>query len=56
MAIDTGFEEETMRVAAIWWTQLRDPEPSVDLLERWNAWIAADPGNAQAFAQLNALG
>jgi transmembrane sensor len=56
MAIDTGFEEETMRVAAIWWTQLRDPEPSVDLLERWNAWIAADPSNAQAFAQLNALG
>ena len=56
MAIDTGLEEETMRVAAIWWTQLRDPEPSVDLLERWNAWIAADPGNAQAFAQLNALG
>lgn len=56
MAIDTGFEEETMRVAAIWWTQLRDPEPSVDLLERWNAWISADPGNAQAFAQLNALG
>lgn len=56
MAINTGFEEETMRVAAIWWAQLRDPEPSVDLLERWNAWIAADPSNAQAFAQLNALG
>jgi len=56
MAINTGFEEETMRMAAIWWTQLRDPEPSVDLLERWSAWIAADPSNAQAFAQLNALG
>ena len=56
MAVNTGFEEETMRMAAIWWTQLRDPEPSMDLLERWSAWIAADPSNAQAFAQLNALG
>jgi transmembrane sensor len=26
------------------------------MLERWAAWMAADPGNAQAFAQLNALG
>ena len=56
MANHTGFEEEPMRTAAIWWTQLRDPEPSVDLLERWGEWMAADPGNAQAFAQLNALG
>ncbi len=56
MATHTGFEEETMRTAAIWWTQLRESDPRADLLERWGAWIAADPANAQAFAQLNALG
>jgi transmembrane sensor len=56
MANTTGFGEDPMHAAAIWWTQLRDPEPSADLLERWSAWMAADPGNAQAFAQLNALG
>lgn len=56
MATNTGFDEETTRTAALWWTQLRDPEPSPDLLERWGAWMAADPSNAQTFAQLNALG
>lgn len=56
MGTHTGFDEETTRMAALWWTQLRDPEPSPDLLERWAAWMAADPGNAQSFAQLNALG
>jgi transmembrane sensor len=56
MANTTEFGEDPMHTAAIWWTQLRDPEPSTDLLERWNAWMAADPANAQAFAQLNALG
>lgn len=56
MTTDPGLEDEALRVAAIWWTQLRDPEPSADLLERWDAWMAADPANAQAFAQLNALG
>jgi len=56
MANTTGFGEDPMHAAAIWWTQLRDPEPSADLLERWSAWMAADPGNAQAFAQLNVLG
>lgn len=56
MANTTGFGEDPMHTAAIWWTQLRDPEPSADLLERWSAWMAADPGNAQAFAQLNVLG
>lgn len=56
MATNTGFDEEATRTAALWWTQLRDPEPSPDLLERWGAWMAADPSNAQTFAQLNALG
>ena len=56
MASNTGFDEETTRTAALWWVQLRDPEPSPDLLERWGAWMAADPSNAQTFAQLNALG
>jgi transmembrane sensor len=56
MATNTGFDEETTRTAALWWTQLRDPEPSPDLLERWGAWMAADPSNAETFAQLNALG
>lgn len=56
MASHTGFDEETMRTASLWWTQLRDPEPSADLLARWGAWMAADPSNAQTFAQLNALG
>lgn len=56
MGTHTGFDGETTRMAALWWTQLRDPEPSPDLLERWDAWMAADPGNAQTFAQLNALG
>jgi transmembrane sensor len=56
MANTTGFGEDPMHAAAIWWTQLRDPEPSADLLERWSAWMAADPANAQAFAQLNTLG
>lgn len=56
MGTHTGFDEETTRTAALWWTQLRDPEPSPDLLERWGAWMAADPSNAQTFAQLNALG
>lgn len=45
-----------MRTAAVWWTSLRSPDPSADLLRRWEAWMASDPGNAQAFAQLNALG
>jgi transmembrane sensor len=56
MGTHTGFDEETTRTAALWWTQLRDPEPSPDLLERWGAWMAADPSNAQTFAKLNALG
>jgi len=56
MAIPAGTEEKTMDMAAIWWTQLRDTEPSEDLLQRWDAWMTADPANAEAFAQLNALG
>lgn len=56
MGTTTGFDEETMRTAALWWTQLRDPQPSPDLLERWGAWMMADPSNAQTFEQLNALG
>jgi transmembrane sensor len=56
MGTHTGFDEETTRMAALWWTQLRDPDPSPDLLERWGAWMAAAPGNARIFAQLNALG
>lgn len=56
MGTHTGFDEETTRTAALWWTLLRDPEPSPDLLERWGAWMAADPSNAQTFAGLNALG
>ncbi|GAA0253481.1 FecR family protein [Rhodanobacter caeni] len=56
MANTTEFGKDPMHTAAIWWTQLRDPEPSTDLLDRWSAWMAADPANAQAFAQLNVLG
>lgn len=55
MAPHPELEDETMRTAAIWWTNLRAPDPSADMLERWEAWMAADPAHAQAFAQLNAL-
>lgn len=56
MTIHPADEEGIMRTAAGWWTQLRDPEPSVETLERWQAWLAADERHAEAFAQCNALG
>ncbi|MEO9080339.1 MAG: FecR domain-containing protein [Rhodanobacter sp.] len=55
MGTHNSFKEETTDTAAIWWTHLREPNPSADLLERWNTWMADDPANAQAFAQLNTL-
>jgi transmembrane sensor len=47
---------EAMRTAAIWWINLREPNPSADLFERWETWMGADPAHAEAFGQLNMLG
>jgi len=55
MSTPTGKEQESMHTAAIWWTQLRDSEPSTDLLERWTEWMSADPAHARAFDQINAV-
>jgi transmembrane sensor len=49
-------EQEIARAAADWWTRLRDPQPSAEVLARWQAWMEADARHAQAFEQLNALG
>ena len=55
MVTDDGPNADIQRTAAIWWTNLRASDPSVDLLERWEAWMASDPAHARAFAELNAL-
>jgi transmembrane sensor len=49
-------EQEIARMAADWWTRLREPEPSAETLARWQAWMAADERHARAFDQLNVLG
>lgn len=49
-------EQEVARVAADWWTRLREPTPSADTLARWQAWMAEDERHARAFDQLNAMG
>lgn len=48
-------DEETARNAALWWTSLRDRQPSVDVLDRWQAWMTSDPRHARAFAELNTI-
>lgn len=49
-------EQEVARMAADWWTRLRETEPSAETLARWEAWMARDERHARAFDQLNALG
>lgn len=56
MDTNPGRDEETLRTAAIWWTQLREPHPSEQTLARWQEWMAMDPRHAQAFGELSALG
>lgn len=56
MTTHPRLDEGIMRTAADWWARLRDPEPSVETLERWQDWLMADARHAEAFAQFSAVG
>lgn len=51
-----GADDGLTRTAAEWWTRLREPEPTLQTIEQWQAWLEADPRHAQAFEQVCRLG
>jgi transmembrane sensor len=51
-----GADDGPTRTAAEWWTRLREPEPTSQTIEQWQAWLEADPRHAQAFEQVCRLG
>jgi transmembrane sensor len=51
-----GADDGLTRTAAEWWVRLREPEPSPQAVEQWQAWLEADPRHAQAFEQVCRLG
>lgn len=48
-------QDQTMQVAAEWWTKLREPNADDDVVEQWLAWTAEDERHLQAFEQVSAL-
>jgi transmembrane sensor len=48
-------QDQTMQVAAEWWTRLREPNAGDDLVEQWLAWTNEDERHLQAFEQVSAL-
>ncbi|HKT30801.1 FecR family protein [Dyella sp.] len=48
-------QDQTMQVAAEWWTRLREPNAGDDVVEQWLAWTNEDERHLQAFEQVSAL-
>lgn len=48
-------QDQTMQVAAEWWTRLREPDAGDDVVEQWLAWTNEDQRHLQAFEQVSAL-
>jgi transmembrane sensor len=48
-------QDQTMQIAAEWWTRLREPNAGDEVVEQWLAWTNEDERHLQAFEQVSAL-